>query len=223
MDYIPPKPAIFVPAKPAIHVRGEPQVAWSAGVGPRGISLGLGCIPAMLLGRGGSAHGSAQTAYNAGTLSTADSGLENNSYRVWTSSALSFTGTITQCRVRFVSGSSSTSKADNVSIGKQTGGSYQTTATPVEMLSSGASGFTITSGTGTQYTDWTDIPSLFTSSGSDVAVVVVDVAATNGNTKYTTSGGSHFYAASNTYNQANPGAGTSSALRRFFDLIEVRT
>lgn len=158
----------------------------------------------------------AQTIYSA-TLAVDSTGNENFSFRNL-ATGLSAGGN--QVRVTFEAPSSGSCKVDRASIGVRASNA-DTTATPVELLFSGVSGFTISSG-GILVSDWANL--LF--SGSDTLVVVVDISSTNGNLRVRSSGGDSDYekAATASYNQATVSGFSLVANRtRTFNKIESRT
>lgn len=149
-----------------------------------------------LIGFGaGGGFGSPTTIWSA-TLGTDGSGWENYSVR---NLAESLSGGGTQVRVRFVASAAASLTLDHASVGIRTSNA-DTSATPVELLFSGASGFTITAGN-TLTSDWADLTFL----SSDTLVITCDVAASNGNPKVTSGGSTNMYARSafDSYNQSS--------------------
>jgi len=125
---------------------------------------------------------------------------ENNSIRV----SVPITGhSAGFVRVTFEASSAGAMNVDNAAIGIDDGNDdTSTTATPVELLFSGVSGFTRTAGQ-TITSDWVALPGFDT---DDHLVVVIDFASSNGNPRTRSGLGSGFYlgivASSNTYNSA---------------------
>lgn len=165
--------------------------------------------------RAAGGYGSPSTAWSASPGLTT-SAYENYSIRVRTTT-LSAGGD--QVRVRFATGSSSFD-VDNCSVGIANGSTEDTTATPVELLFSAASGFTMSSSS-TLTSDWVNL----TTTTSDALVVIMDVSSTNGNPLYDTSGDGTAYSASasNTYATATTSMSANGLGVMGFNLIEVRS
>lgn len=150
----------------------------------------MGRGSALLLASGGGF--TSPTTIWTETLGAAGSGWESYSVR---NIATSLSAGGTQVRVRFQSAGGSL-QLDNASIGIRTSNA-DTASTPVELKFSGASGFTI--GSGSQITsDWADL----TFSSSDTLIVVLDFNASNGNPQNNNSGGDGMYARA-TYDSYN--------------------
>lgn len=158
---------------------------------------------------------SADTTIGSWTLTANDTGWENFTHRnVFPITAAG--GPLNQFRVTFEASSANTWKVDNASLGisihtaatADNASDAETTATPVELLFSGASGFTLTAGT-TIVSDWVTLAGVASTS---LLVVVQDVSNTGGNSReisglgaVTTGGTSaNFKAATNSYNVASP-------------------
>ena len=121
-------------------------------------------------------------------------------------------GAQSQVRVTFKASSAATLRLDHASIGIQTGTQDACTATPVELLFAGVSGFSISNGA-TITSDWANL-SGFTSSNK--LIVVMDASATAGSGDYAVNTASTgqtlwFAAASASYNVAAPGFASSAA------------
>lgn len=156
-------------------------------------------------------------------LGTDDSGNEGFSFR----NILLITGNAQgQIRVTFKAASAGTFKVDHASIGIYSGsGSANTTATPVELLFSGAHGFTVSNGA-TITSDWADLAG-FTSannlvviedfnSGAGSGAESQNPAAPNGNTLW-------YQASSASYNQSVAGlANVLGSIVVGVSLIEVQ-
>ena len=162
-------------------------------------------------------YGSESTAWSASLAGNA-TGYENYSSRVRTTGTLAAGGD--QIRVRFVASTAGSFSCDNCSIGISAGANDNTTATPVELLFSGSSGFTI-SAAGTLVSDWVNL----TTTTSDDVVVIMDKSSTNGNVRYSVSGAGvhHTSSSANSYNVVAPGYSASGLALFGFDLIEVRS
>jgi hypothetical protein len=138
-------------------------------------------------------------------------------------------GTAGQVRVTFEAGSGGGSwQVDHASIGVATfnspGGGSDTLATPVELLFSGASGFTLGNGL-TLVSDWATLGSFLS---SDVLCVIADQHATNDNTRYvaglSTSDCYEYYLAATASYATASGAGFNSVggSQACFNKIETR-
>jgi hypothetical protein len=157
--------------------------------------------------------------------SGSDSGEDGHSWR----NVIAITGNaLDQIRLTFVASSAGQLTLDHASIGISNGTTMQTTATPTELLFSGASGFTIPASASIT-SDWVNF-SGFTS--SDKLVVVMDMAAApagRGNPTFVTVIGNTNYFSNgtpiSTYNAANPIPGFSSSADQtaMVSLIEVQT
>lgn len=167
--------------------------------------------------RASGGYGAASSAWTATGLSTNDTGYENYSIRVRTTT-LAAGGS--QIRVRFVASTAASFSCDNCSIGVASGATDATTATPIELLFSGVSGFTITAGN-SLVSDWATL----TTTTSNAVVVIMDVAASNGNVRYRGSGSGTVYyqSATNSYATAAPGMSDVGLDELGFNLIEVRS
>ena len=125
-----------------------------------------------------------------------------------------------QVRCTFQGSGSAAFSTNNCSIGISTGTNADTTATPVELLFSGRSGFAI--GANSQITsDWANL-SGFTS--SNLLVVIIDMAATNGNDGFNASivgATGYYHAATASYNNATTPAGSGSLSQFVWALNEI--
>ncbi len=138
------------------------------------------------------------------TAATNDSGNNGYSFRCRVTTTA---GGLGQVRVRFIAPDANTFQTDHVSIGlavtsptPPSAGGTSTQATPVELLFTGASGFTITAGN-TLTSDWA---TLAFNNGDDL-VVIIDFHSSNGNEKAQNSGGHLYYqAATATYADSSP-------------------
>lgn len=111
-------------------------------------------------------------------------------------------GALDQVRVRFVSHSGLGWATTNVSIGIWTGVTMKTTATPVELLFSGSSGFSIGSGS-TITSDWVNLTG-FTSSDKLVVVMDFTSSAVSMRTGVTGVDLNYLFGAVASYNSADP-------------------
>lgn len=135
-------------------------------------------------------------------------------------------GAQTQVRVTFTAGLA-TFILNNASIGISSGTTMITTATPVELLFGGVSGFTILSGA-TITSDWVNL-SGFTA--SDKLVVVMDYSVAGGSSSTDQSGGAgadlwYLFGAFASYNSADPtalGSWNSIAWVLAVSLIETQS
>ena len=108
----------------------------------------------------------------------------------------------TKVRITVKAPASGTFKCDHVGIGKQST-TYNTAATPVELLFSGGSGFTLASGGGTLTSDFANM----NVASGDVLIVIFDNSAAGGGTIPSDSsapGSSYDLAATASYNAASP-------------------
>ncbi len=105
---------------------------------------------------------------------------------------------------------------NHVSIGKQNT-TYNTTATPTELLFHGASGFSIPTTT-TIYSDWTN----FNTTIGDTLISILDRGSSPAFTRYNSAGGGPYYyqAAAASYNQSAP-AGSWTLASFGIDVLEI--
>lgn len=113
-----------------------------------------------------------------------------------------------QVRVTFAASGSASTVIDNASVGIRDGSTGNTTATPVELLFSGASGVTITAGNSI-VSDWASLSFL----SSDDLIVVIDYGSSGGADLFTNSRspGSYFKLSADSYNVASPAGFSFSA------------
>lgn len=203
-----PAPKLFVAKAPAIIIRGEPQAAWKHS------ALEAAVMLQMLLAGGATPHGSAQSAFtwSPSGNDTSDAGLSKRNL----CPSMTFTGTVTQVRCTFLASTAGALNANNCAFGKSSG-SGVTTATPVELLFGGSSGFSLAS-SGSAVSDWANIPGLLTS--GDTGVAIMDIG-TNGNPQI--GSGTQWGKSGATYNQASPAGLSSGGAIYAISLIEVRT
>ena len=151
------------------------------------------------------------------TLTTDQASWEGYTARNITSAVTTARGT--QVRVTFEAPAAASTKADRASIGVHNGTASQTTATPVELLFSGVSGFTITTG-GTLVSDWA---TMVVPEGSKL-VVIIDVAAAPASSfRYLGVADGHYNKVGASYNEANPSGMTGpQATSLGFNKIEVK-
>ncbi len=138
------------------------------------------------------------------TIGTDDTGSSGYSHRNLCQGVLSNGTALT---VTFKAASTGTWTVAHASVGIQSS-KYNTVSTPVELLFSGSSGFSLAA-SGTVTSDLTSL----TFNKGDTLIVIVDVTTNNG--KMNTTGGSgerYFLAATSSYNVASPGGswGTSA-------------
>lgn len=150
------------------------------------------------------------------TLDTDEAGWDGYTTRSVTLVANAAGGT--QICVTFEAPASGTMNCNNASIGVSNGTASQTTATPVELLFSGISGFSIANGA-TITSDWATL----TTTTSDKMVVVIDHGASSAARKKLTGGSDFYKAATASYNSANPTGMTADQGDYIgFNKIEVR-
>lgn len=120
-------------------------------------------------------------------------------------------------RITLVAAAGATTKFDNVSIVERSGSTANGTTTPTEVLFSGVSGCTITSG-GSATSDWI----AFAIDETKSYLVCLDVSSTNGTAKYFGSlGEAYGVASNNSYNVQNMPGSPSSVYYRGVTKIEV--
>jgi hypothetical protein len=137
--------------------------------------------------------------FGPATLNLNDSGDANLTMRVVIPTS---GGGGTEARVTFEASSAAAFNVDNASIGISNGTASQTTAVPVELLFSAASGFASAANAQTT-SDWATI----TIGSGDTVVVTFDISATNGNPAWANAGVvgcNTYYKSGNSYNEANP-------------------
>jgi hypothetical protein len=150
------------------------------------------------------------------TMTTNSAGDTNATFRVKTP-PISVGGS--EIRVKFKANYGQQSNYDNLAIGIANGTDGNTTAIPTELLASGVSGMSFTPNE-ERWSDWTP----FVTAPGDQLVVVIDMAATFGNSTYTNSatGATNYYKAStNSYNQATV-AGMSPAANQLLGFTEIQ-
>jgi hypothetical protein len=122
----------------------------------------------------------------------------------------------TRARVRFEAPASGTFFCDNAAIGVRTGTGFATVATPVELLFSAASGFTIANGT--QITsDWATL----TFADTDTLIVIMDVGAASADRSLVEAGAGAFRLTFDSYNVASDSGFSLNGVRRMVNQIEA--
>jgi hypothetical protein len=155
------------------------------------------------------------------SLTADDSGDEGESMRNTTSTSPLLSASLGQVRVRFVaSAAAGNFTADHASIGIDLGDSTgSTTATPVELLFSGAHGFNISQGT-TITSDWANLNFLIT----DKLMIIFDLnAASGGAMRRGTVANVFIKPAVATYNVATVTGFAESGFTLGYDLIETQS